>query len=103
MAFRNKRVRRFVLRVIPVAVALVALLISLMLVSNVQQDPSRFPAAICLGTGVNCFCIAGRICRYFSPRYHVNQKGPGARTRRHAISPMGQILPGLVIATRVDT
>ncbi len=42
MAFRNKRVRRFVLRVIPVAVSLVALLISLMLVSNVQQDPSRF-------------------------------------------------------------
>ncbi|MCP4044413.1 MAG: HAMP domain-containing protein [Gammaproteobacteria bacterium] len=42
MAFRNKRVRRFVLRVIPVAVALVALLISLMLVSNVQQDPNRF-------------------------------------------------------------
>ncbi len=42
MAFRNKRVRRFVLRVIPVAVALVALLVSLMLVSNVQQDPNRF-------------------------------------------------------------
>jgi PAS domain S-box-containing protein len=42
MAFRNKRVRRFVLRVIPVAVALVVLLISLMLVSNVHQDPSRF-------------------------------------------------------------
>jgi len=42
MAFRNKRVRRFVLRVIPVVVALVVLLISLMLVSNVQQDPTRF-------------------------------------------------------------
>ena len=42
MAFRNKRVRRFVLRVIPVAVALVVLLVSLMLVSNVQQDPSGF-------------------------------------------------------------
>ncbi len=42
MAFRNKRIRRLVLRVIPVAVALVALLVSLMLVSNVQQDPSGF-------------------------------------------------------------
>jgi PAS domain S-box-containing protein len=40
MAFRNKRVRRFVLRVLPVVVALVVLLISLMLVSNVQQDSS---------------------------------------------------------------
>ena len=38
MAFRNKRVRRLVLRVLPIAVALLVLLASLMLVSNVQQD-----------------------------------------------------------------
>ena len=42
MAFKNKRVRRLVLRVLPVAVALVVLLASLILVSNVQQDASGF-------------------------------------------------------------
>jgi PAS domain S-box-containing protein len=42
MAFRNKRVRRLVLRVLPVALALVVLLVSLILVSNVQQDASGF-------------------------------------------------------------
>jgi PAS domain S-box-containing protein len=40
MAFRNKRVRRLVLRVLPITVALVVLLVSLILVSNVQQDAS---------------------------------------------------------------
>jgi PAS domain S-box-containing protein len=40
MAFQSKRVRRLVLRVLPVAVALVVLLVSLILVSNVQQDAS---------------------------------------------------------------
>jgi len=40
MAFRNKRVRRLLLRVLPVTVALVVLLVSLVLVSNVQQDAS---------------------------------------------------------------
>jgi len=40
MAFRSKRVRRLVLRVLPVTVALVVLLVSLILVSNVQQDAS---------------------------------------------------------------
>jgi len=40
MAFQNKRVRRLVLRVLPVALALVVLLASLILVSNVQQDAS---------------------------------------------------------------
>jgi PAS domain S-box-containing protein len=40
MAFQNKRVRRLVFRVLPVAVALVVLLVSLILVSNVQQDGS---------------------------------------------------------------
>lgn len=38
MAFRSKRIRRLVLRVLPVAVALVVLLVSLMLVSNEQQQ-----------------------------------------------------------------
>ncbi len=38
MAFRNKRVRRLVLRVLPIALALVVLLASLILVSNVRQD-----------------------------------------------------------------
>ena len=40
MAFQNKRVRRLVLRVLPVALALIVLLASLILVSNVQQDAS---------------------------------------------------------------
>ncbi len=40
MAFQSKRVRRLVLRVLPIAVALVVLLISLILVSNVQRDTS---------------------------------------------------------------
>ena len=38
MVFQSKRVRRLVLRVLPVTVALVVLLVSLILVSNVQQD-----------------------------------------------------------------
>ncbi|MDX2427765.1 MAG: ATP-binding protein [Xanthomonadales bacterium] len=38
MAFRSKRIRRLVLRVLPVTVALVVLLVSLVLVSNVQQE-----------------------------------------------------------------
>ena len=42
MAFRNKRVRRLVLRVLPVALALIVLLVSLVLVSNVQRDASGF-------------------------------------------------------------
>lgn len=42
MAFRNKRLRRLVLRVLPVALALVVLLVSLVLVSNVQRDASGF-------------------------------------------------------------
>ena len=42
MAFRNKRVRRSVLRGLPVVVALVALFASLILVGNVQQDASGF-------------------------------------------------------------
>jgi len=40
MAFQSKRVRRLVLRVLPIAVALVVLLISLILVSNEQRDAS---------------------------------------------------------------
>ena len=40
MAFQRKRVRRLVLRVLPVTVALVVLLVSLILVSNVQQNAS---------------------------------------------------------------
>ena len=40
MAFQRKRVRRLVLRVLPVTVALVVLFVSLVLVSNVQQDAS---------------------------------------------------------------
>ncbi len=42
MAFRNKRVRRSVLRGLPVVVALAALFASLILVGNVQQDASGF-------------------------------------------------------------
>ncbi|MCW8925256.1 MAG: ATP-binding protein [Xanthomonadales bacterium] len=38
MAFRTKRVRRLVLRVLPIALALVVLLASLILVSNARQD-----------------------------------------------------------------
>ena len=40
MAIQSKRIRRLVLKVLPIAVALVALLASLILVSNVQQDAS---------------------------------------------------------------
>ncbi len=38
MAFRSKRVKRLILKVLPVAVALTVLLASLILVSNVQRD-----------------------------------------------------------------
>ena len=38
MAFQSKRLRRFILKVLPIAVALTALFASLILVSNVQQE-----------------------------------------------------------------
>jgi len=38
MAFQSKRVRRLILKVLPVVVALTALFASLILVSNVEQD-----------------------------------------------------------------
>ncbi len=40
MAFQSKRVRRLILKVLPVVVALTALFASLILVSNVEQDAS---------------------------------------------------------------
>jgi len=40
MASKNRRLRRFMLKVLPVVLALAVLLVSLILVSNVQQDAS---------------------------------------------------------------
>ncbi|MFT5769155.1 MAG: nitrogen fixation/metabolism regulation signal transduction histidine kinase, partial [Lysobacterales bacterium] len=42
MAFRNKRLRKRLFRVLPVAATLAVILVSLLLVSNVEQDTQGF-------------------------------------------------------------
>ena len=82
MAFRNKRVRRFVLRVLPVVVALVVLLVSLVLVSNVRQDATGFSQTYKWVLGLTIFALfvvlAAIFYRVVSLTRNVREHVPGA-------------------------
>ena len=82
MAFQSKRVRRFVLRVIPVTVALVVLLVSLILVSNVQPDASGLSQPYVWVLVLTIFALlvvcAAIIHRVISLNRGVREHAPGA-------------------------
>jgi nitrogen fixation/metabolism regulation signal transduction histidine kinase len=82
MAFQSKRVRRLVLRVLPVAVALTVLLASLILVSNVQQDASgaRQPYVWVLILTIFALLVvmAAILHRVISLTRKVREQQPGA-------------------------
>jgi len=82
MAFRSKRVRRLVLKVLPVVVALVALLASLILVSNVQQDSSglgrQYVWVLVLTIFALLVVLAAIFHRVISLTKKVREHAPGA-------------------------
>jgi len=82
MAFQNKRMRRLVLRVLPVAVALAVLLASLILVSNVQQnaDSTSQPYVWVLGMTIFALLVvtAAIFHRVISLTKKVREHAPGA-------------------------
>lgn len=82
MAFQSKRIRRLVLKVLPVAVALVALLASLILVSNVQQDASGLGQPYVWVLVLTIFALlvvlAAIIHRVLSLTKKVREHAPGA-------------------------
>ncbi len=82
MAFQRKRVRRLVLRVLPVTVALVVLLVSLVLVSNVQQDASGLSQPYVWVLVLTVFALlvvtAAIIHRVISLTKKVREHAPGA-------------------------
>ena len=82
MAFQSKRVRRLVLRVLPVAIALAVLLASLILVSNVQQEASgaRQPYVWVLVLTVFALLVvlAAILHRVISLTKKVREQAPGA-------------------------
>jgi len=82
MAFRSKRVRRLILRVLPVTVALVVLLVSLILVSNVQQDASGFSQPYVWVLVLTVFALlvvsAAIFHRVISLTRKVREHAPGA-------------------------
>ena len=82
MAFRSKRVRRLVLRVLPVTVALVVLLVSLILVSNVQQEANGlnqpYVWVLVLTVFALLVVLAAIIHRVISLTKKVREHAPGA-------------------------
>ena len=82
MAFQRKRVRRLVLRVLPVTVALVVLLVSLVLVSNVQQDASGLNQPYVWVLVLTVFALlvvtAAIFHRVVSLTKKVRERAPGA-------------------------
>ena len=82
MAFQRKRVRRLVLRVLPVTVALVVLLVSLILVSNVQQDASGLSQPYVWVLVLTVFALlvvsAAIFYRVISLTKKVREHAPGA-------------------------
>lgn len=82
MAFQNKRVRRLVLKVLPVALALVVLLASLILVSNVQQDASglgvQYVWVLVLTVFALLVLLAAIFHRVISLTKKVREHAPGA-------------------------
>jgi len=82
MAFRSKRVRRLVLRVLPVTVALVVLLVSLILVSNVQQEANGlnqpYVWVLVLTVFALLVVLAAIFYRVISLTKKVREHAPGA-------------------------
>ena len=82
MAFQSKRVRRLFLKVLPVAIALVALLASLILVSNVQQDAGGLGQAYVWVLILTIFALlvvsAAISYRVISLTKKVREQAPGA-------------------------
>lgn len=82
MAFQSKRVRRLVLRVLPVAVAMTVLLASLILVSNVQQDSNATGQSYVWVLVLTVFALvvvaAAIIHRFISLTKNVREQVPGA-------------------------
>ena len=82
MAFQSKRMRRLVLRVLPVSVALLVLLVSLVLVSNVQQDASGlgqpYVWVLVLTVFALLVVLAAIVHRVISLTRKVRDHAPGA-------------------------
>ena len=86
MAFRSKRVRRLILKVLPVAVALTVLFVSLILVSNVQQDAGgeasgagqRYVWVLVLTVFALLVVVAAILHRVISLTRNVRAQAPGA-------------------------
>ena len=82
MALQSKRVRRLVLRVLPVALGLVVLFASLILVSNVQQDASGLNQPYVWVLVLTIFALvvvlAAIFHRVFSLTKKVREHAPGA-------------------------
>lgn len=82
MDFQSKRLRRLVLRVLPIAVALVVLLASLILVSNVQQDASGASQPYVWVLVLTIFALlvvmAAILHRVISLTRKVREQAPGA-------------------------
>jgi nitrogen fixation/metabolism regulation signal transduction histidine kinase len=82
MAFQSKRVRRLLLRVLPVAVAMTVLLASLILVSNVQQDTTGTGQSYVWVLVLTVFALvvvaAAIIHRVVSLTRNVREQVPGA-------------------------
>lgn len=82
MALHSKRVRRLVLKVLPVALALVVLLASLIIVSNAQQDVDSSGQPYVWVLGLTIFAllvlVAAILHRVFSLTKKVREHAPGA-------------------------
>lgn len=82
MAVQRKRLRRLILRVLPVTVALVVLLVSLILVSNVQQDASGLSQPYVWVLVLTVFALlvvtAAIFYRVISLTKKVREHAPGA-------------------------
>ena len=84
MAFQSKRVRRLFLRVLPITVALVVLLVSLVLVSNVQQERCVRVQQICnAGFGSFVVCRSAVIIQVIS-----TQVGKYSSVKANALDPV---------------
>ena len=83
MAFRNKRLRKRLFRVLPIVAALAVLLTSLLLVSNVEQDPGgygRHYLWVLVLTGLALVLLFISISvRAYSLVRKVKREAPGAR------------------------
>ena len=82
MAFHSKRVRRLVLKVLPVALALAVLLASLIIVSNAQQDANvseqPYVWVLVLTIFALLVLVAAILHRVFSLTKKVREHAPGA-------------------------